>query len=181
MSARGWRTIGHVLLWAGFLAAAFVSTRHQDAVEWSWYALGVTVGALGIVLLRARAAASGESKERAEIDVARLGEILEKIIADLAAWKRERNSIPVADVRDSIDERLAPRLREFAESREALRGVHGLEAYVQVMSLFAAAERNLNRAWSASADGYVDEVWTCVERSEGSLGPRSQQAVMKCP
>ena len=169
MSQAGRRTIGHVLLWAGFLAAAFVSTRQQDAVEWSWYAVGLTIGAAGIVLLRARAATSSEGKARAETKVARLGEILEKIAVELAELKRERDSIAVADVRHSIDERLAPRLREFAESREALSGVHGLEAYVEVMSRFAAAERNINRAWSASADGYIDEVWACVERAEGFL------------
>ncbi len=169
MSEAGRRTTGHVLLWAGFLAAAFVSTRQQDAVEWSWYAVAVTIGAAGIVMLRAKAATSGEGKAQAEIEVARLGEILEKIGADLARLKRERDSIAVADVRNSIDERLAPHLRDFDESREALSSVHGLEAYVEVMSRFAAAERNINRAWSASADGYVDEVWACVERAEGLL------------
>ena len=169
MSAAGRRTTGHVLLWAGFLAAAFISTRQQDAVEWSWYGVGVAIGVAGIVLLRARAATSGEGKAQAEIQVARLGEILEKIAAGLAELKRKQDSIAVADVRDFIDQRLAPRLREFAESREALSGVHGLEAYVEVMSRFAAAERNLNRAWSASADGYVDEVWACVEQAEGFL------------
>ena len=169
MSAAGRRTTGHVLLWAGFLAAAFVSTRQQDAVEWFWYAVGATIGAAGIVLLRARAATSGEGKAQAEIEVARLGEILERIAADLAELKRERDSIAVADVRHSIDERLAPNLREFAESREALSTVYGLPTYVEVMSRFAAAERNINRAWSASADGYIDEVWACVERAEGFL------------
>ena len=34
----------------------------------------------------------------------------------------------------------------------------GMTAYAEVMSRFAAGERLLNRAWSASADGYLDEV-----------------------
>ena len=130
---------------------------------------GVAIGATGIVMLRAKVTTSGEGKAQAQTEVARLSEILEKIGADLARLKRERNSIAVADVRHSIDERLAPHLRDFAESREALSSVHGLEAFVEVMSRFAAAERNINRAWSASADGYVDEVWACVERAEGLL------------
>ena len=33
------------------------------------------------------------------------------------------------------------------------------------MSRFAAGERYLNRVWSASADGYIDEVNTYIEKS----------------
>ena len=33
------------------------------------------------------------------------------------------------------------------------------------MSSFAAAERYLNRCWSASADGYVDEVHAYLEHA----------------
>jgi hypothetical protein len=31
---------------------------------------------------------------------------------------------------------------------------------------FALAERNINRAWSASVNCYVDEVGTCMQRAE---------------
>jgi hypothetical protein len=34
------------------------------------------------------------------------------------------------------------------------------------MNYFATAERYLNRVWSASADGYIDEVNEYMERSE---------------
>ena len=33
------------------------------------------------------------------------------------------------------------------------------------MSAFAAGERYLNRVWSASADGYVDEAREYIERA----------------
>ncbi len=42
---------------------------------------------------------------------------------------------------------------------------YGLQAYADIMSSFAAAERYLNRCWSASADGYVDEVHTYLDRA----------------
>jgi hypothetical protein len=41
-----------------------------------------------------------------------------------------------------------------------------LQRYADVMSRFATAERLINRSWSASVDGYVDEVWSCTERAE---------------
>jgi len=48
--------------------------------------------------------------------------------------------------------------------------MHGLfftlaPSYADVMSHYAGGERYLNRVWSASADGYVDEVNTYLDRS----------------
>jgi hypothetical protein len=34
------------------------------------------------------------------------------------------------------------------------------------MSHFAAGERYLNRVWSASADGYIDEVNTYLDKAQ---------------
>jgi hypothetical protein len=34
------------------------------------------------------------------------------------------------------------------------------------MNSFAAGERYLNRVWSASADGYIDEVNTYIEKAK---------------
>ena len=43
--------------------------------------------------------------------------------------------------------------------------VFGMQNYADVMSHFAAGERYINRVWSASTDGYVDEVRTYLERA----------------
>jgi len=40
-----------------------------------------------------------------------------------------------------------------------------MQNYANIMSPFAIGERLLNRAWSASADGYVDEVKDCIRRA----------------
>jgi hypothetical protein len=56
-----------------------------------------------------------------------------------------------------------------------------LQNYADVMSAFAAGERYINRVWSASTDGYVDEVRSYLERATqqfrdaGSLFARFQQ------
>jgi len=42
----------------------------------------------------------------------------------------------------------------------------GLPAYAGIMTEFATAERSINRAWSASADGYIDEVWLSLDRAQ---------------
>jgi len=53
----------------------------------------------------------------------------------------------------------------FANARESMKHVFGLQNYADVMSAFAAGERYVNRVWSASTDGYVDEVRNYLNRA----------------
>ena len=41
----------------------------------------------------------------------------------------------------------------------------GLQSFADVMNPFAAGERYLNRVWSASTDGYIDEAHTYVTKA----------------
>jgi len=56
-------------------------------------------------------------------------------------------------------------LNNFANARESMQHVFGLQNYADVMSAFAAGERYINRVWSASTDGYVDEVRNYLNRA----------------
>jgi hypothetical protein len=56
-------------------------------------------------------------------------------------------------------------LNEFAEARETMIHVFGMQQFADVMSAFAAGERYINRVWSASTDGYVDEVQKYIKRA----------------
>jgi hypothetical protein len=69
------------------------------------------------------------------------------------------------DVRFWLDTAFADDLARFVDARESIAHVHGLQAYADVMNAFAAGERYLNRVWSASADGYVDEVTAYVQKA----------------
>jgi hypothetical protein len=79
-----------------------------------------------------------------------------------------------------IDDRLALDLATFVNARETMIHIHGLQAYADVMTQFAAAERSINRAWSASADGYIDEVWICLDRAK-TLMTNAQQTLKGAP
>ena len=59
----------------------------------------------------------------------------------------------------------ADRLVIFVDNRESIGHAFGLQAYADVMTQFATGERYLNRCWSASTDGYADEVSTFLTRS----------------
>ena len=40
-----------------------------------------------------------------------------------------------------------------------------LKAYAEVMNRFAAGERSINRVWSASTDGYIEETSDYLEKA----------------
>ncbi len=57
----------------------------------------------------------------------------------------------------------------FAADRPALVNRLGLGGYAELMDSFAAMERQLNRAWSAAADGHLPESETCLRNAQPLL------------
>ena len=57
------RNLGHVLMWAGFLATALVSMEQSDQIYWPRYAVTAVVGVVGVVLLRKTAGAKEKTGE----------------------------------------------------------------------------------------------------------------------
>lgn len=159
------RRWGHVLMWLGFLAAAFVSTRQADAVQWPLYAVTAAVGIVGVGILRRTGGPSAAQAEVVHGSIAQLEGRLTRLVQGLEAMNREKDAIFVYDVHKRIDRDLLEDLAAFAEDREAIIHGLGLVSFAAVMDAFARAERQVNRAWSASADGYVDEVWACMGKA----------------
>jgi hypothetical protein len=90
---------------------------------------------------------------------------LERIAANIDKLNADKHSINTYDMRHRIDELFVDDIDSFVEARESIAHRYGLAAYGEVMSMFAAGERYLNRVWSASADGYIDEVNTYLEKA----------------
>lgn len=53
----------------------------------------------------------------------------------------------------------------FVGARELLIARMGLGAYAGLMDRFAAAERQIHRAWSAAADDVLEETHVCLQRA----------------
>lgn len=163
------RAVGHVLLWCGFLGGAFTAVRSGAAPAPSAllpaYPILLAVGIAGVVLLRMSAGRALAHAPKVEGEMTLMRAALERLCAALDRMLGERSSIDVFDVHERIDEELLKDLAGFAEARESMIPAFGLEGYADVMTCFAGAERLINRAWSASADGYVDEVWSSLEQA----------------
>ena len=159
------KTIGFLLLIAGFLLAAYTTALDIETTAWAWFVPAALLGMAGVGIIKhdARGDARSESvlsANRQELTES-LGNIV-KVMDDIGARKQ---SIDIDALRDEIDRRLRTDLRRFADARESMIHLYSLQTYADIMSEFAAGERYLNRVWSASADGYEEEAHAYLERA----------------
>lgn len=152
------KKFGYLLITVGFLAGALVAVLDESSVRWGWFLAALGTGAFGVLLVRIGlhkvSRAGGKLADNMQSIEASLSHIVENIIR----LNTEKQSIDTYEVRLRIDELFIEDLDTFVQARESIAHVYGLTAYADVMSCFAAGERYLNRVWSASADGYIDEV-----------------------
>ncbi|MFW6114194.1 MAG: hypothetical protein ACOC7K_00470, partial [bacterium] len=94
---------------------------------------------------------------------------LERIVSNLKELNGNKKSIDTYEMRHRVDELFMDDLERFVDARESIADRYGLTAYGDVMSSFAAGERYLNRVWSASADGYIDEVNEYLEKAKSQF------------
>lgn len=159
------RILGHSLLWFGFLAAVIVALRDGRNVDITMYVVFLVVGIVGVVLLRATAKAAATQAHSVSADIEVMKNSLLSLNQKLDALLADKDQTDVYDVHGMIDERLVRDLNAFADARESMIPMFGMDAYAEVMSRFAASERLINRSWSASADGYIDEVWKSLDQA----------------
>lgn len=180
------RQLGLILLMLGFFGAAFVSVRELDqdqagrsrrwtSIAWPGYATFLAVGIAGVVLLRTSARRVAAQSTKAQSDLRTLSQSLSIVEQRLKALLGQREQVNVYDVAGRLESEVNDELARFADARETMIPLFGLQAYADLMSDFAGAERSINRAWCASSDGYIDEVWACVERGY-ALIQRAQDA-----
>jgi hypothetical protein len=144
---------------------AAAETANQGTVKWIWYIPALVLGAAGVILIRVDEARQSKTEHHITARIETVESSLEKITANINKLNAEKHSIHTYDMRHRIDELFINDIDNFVDARESIAHRYGLAAYGDVMSSFAAGERYLNRVWSASADGYIDEVNTYLEKT----------------
>jgi hypothetical protein len=150
--------LGFLLVTAGFLAGALASVVHESTVRWGWFIPAAAVGFVGVALVQLGRRREVRATERLTSNVQAIQDSLGRIARNMAQLNAEKQLLDPHEVRHRLEELFADDLSTFITARESIAYSYGLAAYAEVMSPFAAGERYLNRAWCASADGYVDEV-----------------------
>lgn len=159
------KTISIALIVLGFVLGAVFSVLDVETVSWPGYGVSLAVGFVGIWLFRRthHAGVSDEAHVTGNLDV--LSGALDSICGKLDDLVNRRQDVPPHAFRFEIDRLFRADLTAFAESRESMQRAFGLKAYADIMSAFAAGERYINRVWTASADGYIDEVMRYLDKA----------------
>ena len=152
------KLLGFLMVTVGFIAAALASVVDENAVRWLWYVPSLIVGLAGVAAIRINDAQQSKTEHHVTSRIETVEGSLEKIATNIKKLNTDKHSINTYDMRHRIDELFVDDLEMFVDARESIAHRYGLAAYGEVMSTFAAGERYLNRVWSASADGYIDEV-----------------------
>ena len=159
------KTIALLLVFGAFLAGAFVSVLDPREVNWPWLVTALLIGIVGLWLSRKVHNAEAHSGEKLTGNMDLLGQCLDNILERLESINENKEDLPTYEARFEIDRLFREELNTFADARESMIHVFGMQNYADVMSNFAAGERYINRVWSASTDGYVDEVNLYLSRA----------------
>ncbi len=159
------RILGFILLGLGFILSALSATINKEMVNWNYFVPCMVVGVVGVVLLRISIKKQQKGESKVEADIAVITESLKNIAQNITTFNGQKGESNVYDIHSKIDELFIDDIENFLKARESIIHHHSMEVYADLMNHFAAGERYLNRAWSASADGYVDEVNASIEKA----------------
>ena len=159
------KSLGYLLITVGFLGGSYLAVEQKEGVPILAYLLMLAIGTAGVVLARIAIHRAARHEDTLAGNIETLESSLGRAVDKIAAFDRDKESIDVYELRHHIDREFPDDLDAFAQARESIAHSFGLQAYADVMNPFAAGERYLNRVWSASTDGYIDEAHTYITKS----------------
>jgi hypothetical protein len=130
-----------------------------------WYIPAIGLGVAGVATIRIDDVRQSKTEHHVTANIETVETSLARIADNIIKLNSDKHSINTYDMRYRIDELFLEDLAMFVDARESITHRYGLSAYADVMSCFAAGERYLNRVWSASADGYIDEVNAYLDKA----------------
>lgn len=160
------RALGFLLIAIGFVFGSLMAVQSVEEIHWPLWGAALAVGVPGIILARLSARSEATSSDKLTADIATIEASLVNLVAKAEQLNTEKAEMNPYDVRHHIDQEFMVDLDRFVQARTSLTHRFGVQAYADIMSHFATGERYLNRSWSASADGYVDEVNTSLDQVE---------------
>ncbi len=168
------KNLGYFLLATGFLAGAFATSLDVQNVNWVMFGAAAAAAIIGLIVFKRQVSAHARSDEVLENNRGELRESIDNIVRDLGEITSDSSATGAA-LRAAIDMKLRTDLRRFADARESMVHLFGLQTYADIMSSFAAGERYVNRVWSASADGYDGEAATYLEKAAEQFADAKSQ------
>ena len=168
------KKLAFLLLIAGFLFGAYATALDVENVDWTIFAIAAVAAIAGVLIAKRADNAMARSESVLESNRNELNESIGNIVNDLGALTSGETP-QGKELRATIDSRLRPDLRRFAEARESMVHLYGLQTYADIMSEFATGERYINRVWTSSADGYDAEAHKYLHRAEQQFKDAQKQ------
>jgi hypothetical protein len=168
------KVLSIVLLCAGFLAGAYATVLDVQQVSWNLFAVAVVAAIAGLIIMKREASTASRSDSVLELNRGELLDSINSVVRDLRGLPVEVSSQD-DKLRSWIDDKLRNDLRRFADARESMVHLFGLQVYADIMSSFAAGERYINRVWSASADGYDQEAARYLDKAAQQFAGAQEQ------
>lgn len=162
------KKLAYLLLIGGFLFGAYATALDVESVNWNIFAIAAIAAIAGVFIAKRQESALARSGDLLESNRNELNGSIGNIVRDLGEMTDGKN-VQGSELRSLIDEKLRPDLRRFADARESMVHLYGLQTYADIMSEFAAGERYINRVWTSSADGYDAEAQTYLARAAGQF------------
>jgi len=129
----------------------------------------------GVVLLRRARTRAARRETGPGGTLSRARQSLATAATQVARLAERPEGGELAALHRALDELLTGPVAEFVKNRGAISEGLGMALYGEVMGAFSRGERYLNRAWSASVDGYLDEAETYVGRAVEPLEEASRR------
>jgi hypothetical protein len=157
--------LGYLLLVIGFISAALVGTYDREIINWYYFVPCAVIGVVGVVVLRVTTHKATKGEGKLDSDIKLIETSLGSLVQKIDRFNSEKETIGVYDIHDKIDELFIEDINTFVNARKSIIHRYDINSYADLMNHFAAGERYLNRSWSASADGYVDEAYTYIAKA----------------
>lgn len=155
--------------WVQYLGmtVAMLGGATWPAPRWSIVTAGILILCVGIAWARIaqkkRATAAASASSERAIDVVQSA--LDQASSRTRALRSSAAEAPFDGVTTECEAIVRECVERVAGQQESLSREYGFAGYAQVMTPFAAAERWLNRAWSAASDAHRPEVLASLERA----------------
>ena len=160
---------GYMMIIIAFMGGALMTSLDPRSLPWSGFIPLLVFGFGGLWLVKREHHSAARSDHKLGDDIAEMSLRLERIVDNLESLAAKKNELPTYEARFEIDRLFREDLDAFAEIRESMQHKFGLRQYADIMSAFAAGERYINRVWTASTDGYVDEVIMYLDKAAAQL------------
>ena len=159
------KLFGTIFLYIGTIGGLIAAARIPPYYEIFWGSLAILI--IGILMRRW----TGRPKliESGYSDFEEMREYLKHALREIQSLLASRDVLTLESLHKRIDRISNEHFYNFGQSCSSLKSFFGIRGYNSVMAHFALAERYINRVWSASTDGYLEESLDYLEKAEPEL------------